>query len=374
MVRASSFERQMLELINGERANAGLQPLRLNTVLNASSEEHTDWMLETGTFSHSGEGGSSATDRIEASGYPLDGSWRTGENIAWQSERGAQGIEDDVRQLHQSLMDSPGHRANILNPDFTEIGIGIERGNFRGYDTVVVTQNFATTDGDTSEFEDVDTPTMPEPTPEPSLEPDPAPTPEPTPEQSPEPEPNPEPEPPVESEPALSVSGFVFGTEENDNFTTTGSWNAVFAGGGDDTVTGQEGFAFLDGVTGNDVLQGSGGDDFLIGGQGDDSIDGGDGRDYLIGDAGNDVMTGGAGADLCIFAGGNDRISDFTAGEDMLILGSNLWSGGADPLSALTDNVTIADANATSDFGDGNRLTLTGVTDTSDLDVYGMFC
>ena len=82
MVRASSFERQMLELINGERANAGLQPLRLNMVLNASSEEHTDWMLETGTFSHSGEGGSSATDRIEASGYPLDGSWRTSENIA----------------------------------------------------------------------------------------------------------------------------------------------------------------------------------------------------------------------------------------------------------------------------------------------------
>lgn len=70
-------------------------------------------------------------------------------------------------------MDSPGHRANILNPDFTEIGIGIERGNFRGYDSVVVTQNFATTDGDTSEFEDVDAPTMPEPTPEPSPEPDP---------------------------------------------------------------------------------------------------------------------------------------------------------------------------------------------------------
>lgn len=50
MVRASSFERQMLELINGERANAGQQPLRLITGLNASSEEHTDWMLETGTF------------------------------------------------------------------------------------------------------------------------------------------------------------------------------------------------------------------------------------------------------------------------------------------------------------------------------------
>jgi hypothetical protein len=148
MSTASTFEQQMLALINQERTSRGLEPLQLETRLNDSSEDHSAWMLNADTFSHTGSGGSTATQRMQAAGFDLSGNWRTGENIAWQSERGAPGISDDVQQLHQSLMNSPGHRANILNPDFRYIGIGIETGDMQGYDAVMVTQNFATTDAE----------------------------------------------------------------------------------------------------------------------------------------------------------------------------------------------------------------------------------
>ncbi len=148
MSTASTVEREMLALINQERTSRGLDPLELERNLNESSEDHSSWMLDTDRFSHTGQGGSSATQRMQAAGFDLSGSWRTGENIAWQSERGAPGISDDVAQLHQNLMNSPGHRANILNPDFKYIGIGIEEGDMQGYDAVMVTQNFAATQGD----------------------------------------------------------------------------------------------------------------------------------------------------------------------------------------------------------------------------------
>ncbi|WP_245223567.1 CAP domain-containing protein [Ruegeria sp. HKCCSP346] len=146
MSTASTFEREMLGLINQERTSRGLNPLQLETQLNDSSEDHSTWMLDTDTFSHTGSGGSSATQRMQDAGFDLEGNWRTGENIAWQSERGQPGISDDVAQLHQNLMNSPGHRANILNPDFKYIGIGIETGDMQGFDAVMVTQNFAATD------------------------------------------------------------------------------------------------------------------------------------------------------------------------------------------------------------------------------------
>ncbi len=148
MSTASEVEREMLALINQERTSRGLDPLQLERQLNESSEDHSAWMLNTDRFSHTGSGGSSATQRMQSAGFDLEGSWRTGENIAWQSERGALGISDDVAQLHQNLMNSPGHRANILNPDFKYIGIGVETGDMQGFDAVMVTQNFATTDAE----------------------------------------------------------------------------------------------------------------------------------------------------------------------------------------------------------------------------------
>ncbi|NVO57877.1 CAP domain-containing protein [Rhodobacteraceae bacterium B1Z28] len=172
MSTASSFEREMLTLINQERTSRGLEALQLETQLNDSSEDHSAWMLGTDTFSHTGSGGSTATQRMEAAGFDLEGSWRTGENIAWQSERGAPGISDDVAQLHQNLMNSPGHRANILNPDFRYIGIGIETGDMQGFDAVMVTQNFAETSAEVMLDNGGTTPPAPVPPEEEVVEPE----------------------------------------------------------------------------------------------------------------------------------------------------------------------------------------------------------
>lgn len=154
MSRPNALERQMLTLINQERAEVGLNPLRFNGRLNDASEDHSRWMLNVDRFSHTGAGGSTAGDRIVDAGYQLKGNWAYGENIGWQSLRGAPGARDDVRGVHEALMNSPGHRANILNPTYKEIGIGIELGAFTTgratWDAIMVTQNFARTSATTA--------------------------------------------------------------------------------------------------------------------------------------------------------------------------------------------------------------------------------
>lgn len=170
MSKASLFERQMLELINEERTSRGLDPLQLELRLNTSSEDHSEWMLNRDVFSHTGSNGSSAGDRMRDSDFKFSGNWTWGENIAWQSERGSTGISDDVANLHAGLMNSPGHRANILNPDFEVIGIGIERGDYKGYDAVMVTQNFAATDAPVR-IDGGTTPPPPDPEPEDNMPP-----------------------------------------------------------------------------------------------------------------------------------------------------------------------------------------------------------
>ncbi len=74
-----------------------------------------------------GGGGSNAVDRMAAAGV----TYRTaGENLA---------LAPTLSLAHTGLMNSPGHRANILHPDFGRVGIGIVDGGLRG---LMVTQNF----------------------------------------------------------------------------------------------------------------------------------------------------------------------------------------------------------------------------------------
>ncbi|WP_439122058.1 DUF4214 domain-containing protein [Marivita sp.] len=151
---ASDLERYMLDLVNEERTSRGLSELVLDKVLNASADAHSEWMLDNNVFSHTGIDGSTPTERMTAEGFDFSGSWRTAENIAAQSERGDEGLFDDVYDLHIALMNSPGHRENILMPELEVVGIGIQTGSY-SYDTgtyysVMVTQNFAMTGGETT--------------------------------------------------------------------------------------------------------------------------------------------------------------------------------------------------------------------------------
>ena len=155
---ANSLELGMLALINGARGAAGLEPLRLITLLNQAAETHSAWMLRADDFGHDGEDDTTPADRMAAAGYPFEGVSLALENIGWQNARGEADHEDDVAQIHDSLISSPGHRANILNPDAQDVGIGIEIGTFTGdngdYEAVMVTQVFGATEADVSAWVD----------------------------------------------------------------------------------------------------------------------------------------------------------------------------------------------------------------------------
>src|SRR3954451_12734621 len=113
MAQPTAYEQYMLELINTERASVGAQPLVFNANLNDAADQHTNWMIASGTFSHTGLANSSPYDRDIAAHYQFTGNWAWGENIAWMSAGGPPGWTDETSQLNLNLMNSPEHRANI---------------------------------------------------------------------------------------------------------------------------------------------------------------------------------------------------------------------------------------------------------------------
>ncbi len=168
MSQASDLEQEMLALVNAERAKVGVDPLTFDDNLNSAAEDHSSWMLENDIFNHTGVDGTRPKDRAEDAGYVFEGTSAIGENIGWRSTSGEPGLSDDIVLVHEGLMNSPSHREAILNPLFTEIGIGIEDGDFftdgRNWDSVMVTQNFGTTeaeDGIPAEPDEETTPDVP---------------------------------------------------------------------------------------------------------------------------------------------------------------------------------------------------------------------
>lgn len=109
---STSDEEAMLELVNEERVKAGLQPLQLDPALVAVARAHSAEMFEEGYFSHESPITGSPYDRLAAAGV---GYQFAGENLA---------LAPNVETAHEGLMDSPGHRENILDPDYRYIGIG----------------------------------------------------------------------------------------------------------------------------------------------------------------------------------------------------------------------------------------------------------
>jgi len=122
---ASATKREILRstlcTLNRERAHHGLGKLKLNEHLSRAARRHAHDMGRRNYFSHDTLGGGTFVDRIRAEGY-LKGahSWLVGENLAW----GSHGYSRP-RVIMNMWMNSPGHRANILNGSFHEIGIGL---------------------------------------------------------------------------------------------------------------------------------------------------------------------------------------------------------------------------------------------------------
>ena len=109
-------EKQMLDLVNAARQQAGLQPLAADPELVKLARLKSRDMIENNYFSHDSPVYGSPFDMMKQFGI----SYRSaGENIA---------CNQSVQAAHEALMNSPGHRANILNASFTHIGIGIVDG------------------------------------------------------------------------------------------------------------------------------------------------------------------------------------------------------------------------------------------------------
>jgi len=109
----SAQEQQMVNLVNSERAKAGLKPLTVDTNLAKVARIKSQDMIDKGYFSHTSPTYGSPFDMMKSFGI----TYRTaGENLA---------LNSSVQKAHTALMNSQGHRANILNSSFTHIGIGI---------------------------------------------------------------------------------------------------------------------------------------------------------------------------------------------------------------------------------------------------------
>jgi uncharacterized protein YkwD len=112
----AAAEARVLQLVNEERAEAGCSPVAANSALRELAEDFSEAMAAQGFFDHTDPSGATPWDRAEAAGISDLG----GENIA----RG----QADAQAVMDAWMDSPGHKANILNCDFRTLGVGVHFG------------------------------------------------------------------------------------------------------------------------------------------------------------------------------------------------------------------------------------------------------
>lgn len=323
-------------LSGGEISTTPKAPLAWNADLGEAAANHSEWMLDTNTFSHSGYDGTDSGDRMRAAGYQFTGSWASGENISWRGTTGTLDPTAMILEQHKSLVLSPGHRVNIMG-DFREVGVAQELGEFTGsdrYNASMITEDFARAgtgafitgvafdDGDGDAFYDVG-------------------------------------EGrggqtfdwlgdggravttntvggygvaiPVGLSGAAVVAVTANGVTQQVTLTMTGtnvkldlvsaSLLAASTGmtlGANATDGRLLGVADID-LTGNSAAN------WLEGNMGANTIVGGDGSDWLEGGSGNDTLTGGAGSDSFVFndvsgsATGSDRITDFAPGDTITI-------------------------------------------------------
>lgn len=121
------LEEKMLEMVNEERAKEGLAPLKADPEMTRVARAHSKDMFARGYFAHVNPDGKNPFDRMRAANVKFRAA---GENLA---------LAQTLEIAHTNLMNSPGHRANIMNPAFGRLGIGILDGGFYG---LMISQEF----------------------------------------------------------------------------------------------------------------------------------------------------------------------------------------------------------------------------------------
>lgn len=108
-----SLEYQLLDLVNKERKRAGLSLYVMDHTLQNIARAHSADMEKRNFFDHKNPDGENPFDRMTKAGVEY---MKAAENVAYNAS---------VLEIHRSLMNSPGHRKNIMNPALGKIGIGI---------------------------------------------------------------------------------------------------------------------------------------------------------------------------------------------------------------------------------------------------------
>lgn len=411
----SAAEQYLLELVNrarldpaGEAARYGIalnkdlapgtisaaakQVLAPNEKLETAATAHSLWMLENDVFSH-GEpvGKAPGTDpskRIAAQGY-VASNW--GENLAVDASTGSISVEGSIAKMHQDLFLSEGHRLNLMNGSFREVGIGAEVGVFtqagKNYNAAMLTEDFGTTgaarfvtgvcyaDRNSDKFysmgEGISGVTFT-----------------------------------IGTAKGVSAAAGGYSVSTGSNAATvvngasagvvfqavvdmsrgnvkldlvgdvrfmssgtitlvSGIRNVDLLGVGNINATGNAAGNTLNGNAGNNVLTGAGGKDVLSGFGGNDTIKGGLAQDTITGGVGNDLLTGDQGADTFVFGTGfgNDRIRDFKLVElDQLSLNHSLWTGTKTATDVVKQFGHVGTGEVYLDFGGGHEIHLTGLT------------
>lgn len=119
-------ETAIFNLVNNERKSRGLSTLRVHIRIRRVARAHSQDMYQKGYFAHRNRDGMDPFDRMADGGVVFT---FAGENLA---------MAPTIDLVHQGLMNSPGHKKNILSPDFTDLGIGVYQGSYG----LMVTQNF----------------------------------------------------------------------------------------------------------------------------------------------------------------------------------------------------------------------------------------
>jgi uncharacterized protein YkwD len=126
-VARPDLEALMLDMVNKERTKQGLQPLKPDPELTNVGRAHSIDMFARGYFAHVNPEGKDPFDRMKEAHVNF---YAAGENLA---------LAQTLEIAHTNLMNSPGHRENILNPSFGRLGIGILDGGFYG---LMISQEF----------------------------------------------------------------------------------------------------------------------------------------------------------------------------------------------------------------------------------------
>lgn len=142
--RSGSLVLAVTQEVNAIRSARGLRPLTVSAELRRAADSHTQALLEAGMFSHDSPDGTSFSDRLHRFYPQRAGFWSVGENLLTQGP-----AEPSAAAVVAAWLRSPGHRANLLNPRWRELGVGARfataaGGEFAGRPTWIVTLDLGT--------------------------------------------------------------------------------------------------------------------------------------------------------------------------------------------------------------------------------------